>query len=541
MLYRPEDFEPVTAKAWDEGGVRAAVLRIVADVEEGVPAPAAVAAATRLAGGIGASRAVPLCRRAGHCLGAGRARGRGHAESKLDPPAAAVGALEAWRASPAASPCSTTCRSASPSPWRPSRRRARRLMSAARLGLAHDLHQLVRANVDADEIDELQGIAGTLVAAAALRDRTGEERWRDACRRARRRCSPDVRWTGFDAAALQELRNLARARARGQRPGAPDHRRGRPEQAASLRAETSAAPHATPSASKVSATGRRPPGTLEHRRTGKIRLQWCHGAGNRLHHGAVPRRGAAARGRRADLGSRSAGSGEGRGICHGTVGNGYALLATFERTGDELWPTARAARRPCTRPGGAGAACLLALARRDRGRALRRRLPRRRLPLSVPRARERRLMLYQPSGTSRSTGLERAARAAIRAIVADADAAFGTESLWPANDWGLVADAVPAAEVDVGAAGVIWALDELRSRGHAEPRTDLAAAAEETLAEWRREPDLDGGGRAASTKESGSRARPASCSSPSPSRATPTLPTTSTNACARTSRARRRM
>jgi hypothetical protein len=28
---------------------------------------------------------------------------------------------------------------------------------------------------------------------------------------------------------------------------------------------------------------------------------------------------------------------KGAGICHGTAGNGYALLAAFARTGDELW------------------------------------------------------------------------------------------------------------------------------------------------------------------------------------------------------------
>ena len=28
---------------------------------------------------------------------------------------------------------------------------------------------------------------------------------------------------------------------------------------------------------------------------------------------------------------------KGFGICHGTAGNGYALLRTFERTGDERW------------------------------------------------------------------------------------------------------------------------------------------------------------------------------------------------------------
>jgi hypothetical protein len=40
----------------------------------------------------------------------------------------------------------------------------------------------------------------------------------------------------------------------------------------------------------------------------------------------------------------------------------------------------------------------------------------------------------------------------------------------------------------VGAAGVLWALDRLRERAHAETRLDLAAAAETTLDAWRREP-----------------------------------------------------
>ena len=101
-------------------------------------------------------------------------------------------------------------------------------------------------------------------------------------------------------------------------------------------------------------------------------------------------------------------------------------------------------------------------------------------------------MLYQPEGYEPLAGEwdEDGVRASIRAIVGEADAAFGEESLWPANDWDSWRTPTPLKSLYVGAAGVIWALDELRSRGHAEPRTDLAAAAEETLAEWRREPDL---------------------------------------------------
>ena len=71
---------------------------------------------------------------------------------------------------------------------------------------------------------------------------------------------------------------------------------------------------------------------------GEIRLQWCAGAP-----GIVIAAGAyldedlllAA----AELVWRAGAHGEekGAGICHGTAGNGYALLRTFECTGDERW------------------------------------------------------------------------------------------------------------------------------------------------------------------------------------------------------------
>jgi lantibiotic modifying enzyme len=94
-------------------------------------------------------------------------------------------------------------------------------------------------------------------------------------------------------------------------------------------------------------------------------------------------------------------------------------------------------------------------------------------------------------------------RAEIRAIVADADAAFGEESLWPADDWDAWRTPTPLKTLYVGAAGVVWALDALRRRGHAETRLDLAAAAAEGLAEWRREPDLMAEVELPSTKEAG--------------------------------------
>ena len=77
---------------------------------------------------------------------------------------------------------------------------------------------------------------------------------------------------------------------------------------------------------------------------------------------------------------------KGHGICHGTSGNGFALLAAFERTQDELWlERARRFAVHALAAGGAPARPLLALHRWCRHGALRRRLSRRRRAL--PRAR----------------------------------------------------------------------------------------------------------------------------------------------------------
>jgi lantibiotic modifying enzyme len=81
-------------------------------------------------------------------------------------------------------------------------------------------------------------------------------------------------------------------------------------------------------------------------------------------------------------------------------------------------------------------------------------------------------------------------RAAIRAIVADADAAFDPAGLWPANEWDAWGSTPPVKDLYCGAGGVIWALDALRRGGRAETAIDLAAAIERTLELWREAPDL---------------------------------------------------
>ena len=83
---------------------------------------------------------------------------------------------------------------------------------------------------------------------------------------------------------------------------------------------------------------------------------------------------------------------------------------------------------------------------------------------------------------------ERRVRAAVARIVADADSAFDPDGLWPADDWDAWQTPLPLTGLYVGASGVIWALDALRRRGHADTALDLAAAGRRTLEHWRRDP-----------------------------------------------------
>src|SRR5262245_9016376 len=81
---------------------------------------------------------------------------------------------------------------------------------------------------------------------------------------------------------------------------------------------------------------------------------------------------------------------------------------------------------------------------------------------------------------------------AIAEIVADADAAFDRKVLWPAHQWDAREKPLPLSGLYAGAAGVIWALDELRRRGHAESSLDLAAAAMNAVVVERETPDFSG-------------------------------------------------
>jgi hypothetical protein len=72
------------------------------------------------------------------------------------------------------------------------------------------------------------------------------------------------------------------------------------------------------------------------RRGGSIRTQWCHGAPGMITSlGAILDEDLALAG--GELTWRAGPLVKGAGLCHGTAGNGYAFLALFERTQDEVW------------------------------------------------------------------------------------------------------------------------------------------------------------------------------------------------------------
>jgi lantibiotic modifying enzyme len=103
-------------------------------------------------------------------------------------------------------------------------------------------------------------------------------------------------------------------------------------------------------------------------------------------------------------------------------------------------------------------------------------------------------LLYRPDAFEPLTDEpwdEPRVRDAVRAIVSDTDAALrGPKLLWPADDWDSWQATKPMKNLYVGAAGVLFALDELRRRGHAETRLDLGDLARSNLEAFRRRPDF---------------------------------------------------
>ena len=336
MLYRPEDFERLTEQSWDAERVREAVRAIVArsaaafDPDDLWPTDERDLAYSEppvkdlYTGAAGVAFALDALRR------------RGHADVGIDLAGATLRALELWQhapdyadyaARPTPSDSSLLCGEAGV------------LTVAFRLApseeLADRLFVRVRENVHNEANELVWGAPGTMVVAHAMQAWTGEQRWRDAWSESadevRRRRGADGLWTQRFGDREQRLLGSAHGAVGNQlallqAAPAEDAR----EVAEMLER---AAIVEGPLANWPTGEGL---GLVEP--DGSIRVQWCHGApGIVISASSYLDEELLLAASELVWRAGPMGDEKGAGICHGTAGNGYALLKAFDRTGDELW------------------------------------------------------------------------------------------------------------------------------------------------------------------------------------------------------------
>jgi hypothetical protein len=338
VLYRQEAFEPLASEPWDAARVRAAIGEIVEDVDGALRGQKLLwQAHDSLRRRYGSPLAALDVGAAGVLLALDRLRRLGVAETHLDLASLAVACLERFRAR------SEFGSGPTPEPRESSLLCGETgiLLVAWRLApsveLADALLARVRANLanDADEV--MWGAPGTLLAAEAMLEWTGDERWREAWWESAEvlssRRHEDGLWRQFggEAVYLGPVHGLV-GNVRALTALLDDEQRVRLERETATVLERTAVVEG----GLVNWPPSDQPGLAS--RDGSIRLQWCHGApgivATASHYVAEPLLLGAG-----ELIWRAGAHGTDRGasICHGTAGNGYALLELFERTGDELW------------------------------------------------------------------------------------------------------------------------------------------------------------------------------------------------------------
>jgi hypothetical protein len=342
MLYKPEAFEPLTETPWNEERVRARIREIVADAD-GAYTPEDFWPADEWDGW---NTPLPLKNlfvgAAGVIWALDALRRRGY-DSRLDLAAAAQRSLERWREEPdylrdlevpsrAASGLLTA--------------ESGILVVAWRLSPSDDLADALYAraleNMDNEAVEVMWGAPGTLLAARAMHDWTGDQRWADASRR-----------TGEAILAARDEEGLwpTRLYGRDYRGITPPHGLVGNVAAllddgpllddatrATLKRDTAAAVSRAALIEDGLANWAQPYGGELEREDGEIRVQWCAGApGIVIATASYLDEELLLAG--AELAWRAGPHGmeKGPSICHGTAGNGYAFLKVFERTGDERW------------------------------------------------------------------------------------------------------------------------------------------------------------------------------------------------------------
>jgi lantibiotic modifying enzyme len=179
------------------------------------------------------------------------------------------------------------------------------------------------------------GPPGSMLAARTMHEWTGDARWRDAWQA----CADDV-WSRWDEDGLWEvLLDGHTVRYLGPAHGFAGNvlalaQGGERLDEIGRRAAATAAREAV--VEDGLATWPPDAGGPLVQRDGQMRVQWCHGAPGivssigELLDDALLLGGA-------ELTWQAGGLRKGPGLCHGTAGNGYALLKAFALTGDERW------------------------------------------------------------------------------------------------------------------------------------------------------------------------------------------------------------
>ena len=344
MLFDPAAHERPSGRPWSDARARAAIAAIVADAEDAFDADALWPAHPRdLEDG-------PLPAVASLYLGAGGViwaldelarTGVAELRRAWEPVAAAL--PERYRARPDFP--EETDGGPVPSLWMGE---AGILLLAHRLAPARAdadrLLERVRANATHPSRELMWGSPGTLLAARAMHARTGEPRWAEAWRVSAQRL-----WDAWeDPVWVQDLygrrvrylgpahgfAGVVLALAAGDLLDGPRRRE----------LDARAAAVVLGSARRDGELAQWPPLLAPPAPTSDvIRTQWCHGAPGIVASLARIGPGDAALGELlvagAELTWRAGPLAKGPGLCHGTAGNGYALLKLFERTGDERWLT----------------------------------------------------------------------------------------------------------------------------------------------------------------------------------------------------------
>jgi hypothetical protein len=341
MLYRPETFEPLVDEGWDERRVRDGIAAIVADTDAALRGPKLLWRADAWDNWHATSPLKNLYVGAAGVLWAlDQLRRRGYRETKLDLADLALRNIALFREKPDFIKVMKL-----PAPREAALLTGETgiLLVAWRLApsetLARELLGHVRSNVDNEAEEVMWGSPGTLIAARAMLEWTGEARWRQAWEESAdalmSRRGEDGLWVqrlyGRELTSLtpphglvgnvQALLPLLEERA-----------------AAALRRDTAAV--LAQNAVREDGLANWPPQPRPKLPgpDGQIRVQWCAGAPG-IVIGAADYLDEELLVAGADLPWRAGPSNleKGPSICHGTAGNGYAFLKAFARTGDERW------------------------------------------------------------------------------------------------------------------------------------------------------------------------------------------------------------